>query len=204
MIASGGTAGQLLSKVDGTDYNTTWSDPSDVGIPKLISGYTYTLQFASSFSSGTTPTKDTVFAMPVYIRNSFTLTRITVNVTSGTASSEVRMGIYSSNSNFQPSSLVVDAGTVSSTTSGFKTVTISTSLQPGVYWFAVVAQGAGSAPTVTNYNSITVAPYMPISLTTTPTTSFATSYRMTGITGALPSVFTIASVGFGLAVWYGG
>ena len=27
-LPSGGTAGQLLSKVDGTDYNATWSDPT--------------------------------------------------------------------------------------------------------------------------------------------------------------------------------
>lgn len=27
-VASGGTAGQILTKINGTDYNTTWSDPS--------------------------------------------------------------------------------------------------------------------------------------------------------------------------------
>lgn len=39
-VAAGGTAGQLLAKVDGTDYNTEWIDPDTVGVTDhgLLSG----------------------------------------------------------------------------------------------------------------------------------------------------------------------
>lgn len=35
-VAAGGTAGQILSKVDGTDYNTQWIDPPSGGAPDSL------------------------------------------------------------------------------------------------------------------------------------------------------------------------
>lgn len=43
-VPSGGTAGQVLSKVDGTDYNTAWEDPASGGIEVIeITGYSGTI-----------------------------------------------------------------------------------------------------------------------------------------------------------------
>lgn len=35
-VAAGGTAGQVLTKVDGTDYNTQWADPPGGSLPELV------------------------------------------------------------------------------------------------------------------------------------------------------------------------
>lgn len=51
-VAAGGTAGQILSKVDGTDYNTTWVDQTSIA--------TSTVKHLVKNDSGTTLIKGTV------------------------------------------------------------------------------------------------------------------------------------------------
>jgi len=38
-VPAGGTANQVLTKVDGTDYNTIWSDPATVTVPNAYDSY---------------------------------------------------------------------------------------------------------------------------------------------------------------------
>ncbi len=72
--------------------------------------------------------------VPFCVGQPTTFTGIGVNVTAAGATT-VRLGIYS-NSGSQPGSLILDAGTVSITTTGQKTASISQSLTAGWYWLA--------------------------------------------------------------------
>jgi hypothetical protein len=72
--------------------------------------------------------------VPFCVGQPTTFTGIGVNVTAAGATT-VRLGLYS-NSGSQPGSLILDAGTVSITTTGQKTASISQSLTAGWYWLA--------------------------------------------------------------------
>jgi hypothetical protein len=54
-VPAGGTAGQILSKIDGTDYNTQWSGALGLGLATLSGGNSFTgLQSLTASSTGTT------------------------------------------------------------------------------------------------------------------------------------------------------
>lgn len=59
--------------------------------------------------------------------------------TAGGTGAVVRLGIYA-NAGGVPTSLILDAGTAATTSTGLKEVTISQSLDPGWYWLASVTQ----------------------------------------------------------------
>jgi hypothetical protein len=135
-------------------------------------------------------------AIPVFINKAVTADRISLNVTvSGSAGGVLRMGIYNSDSNFQPTTLLLDAGTIASTTTGLKEITISQALSPGVYWIGAAGQVA-SAGTCSAY---TANPFTGMLSTPTYYSSAAiTGYQMgPSITGALPSTFTVGFAGNG-------
>ncbi|SRR6266498_1688756 len=125
----------------------------------------------------------------------FTADRITCEVTvAGTTGNVVRMGIYSSDADGLPSVLLVDAGAVDATIAGGKEIAISTKLNPGINWLAIVAQ-IGVAPTVradvANHN-----PY--VSNNALPAGATYSSYVQTAaVAGALPATvgaFTASSL----------
>lgn len=84
--------------------------------------------------------------VPILVPDSDTFTAIAVSVSSaGNASSVLRLGIYEDDGGV-PGDLVVDGGTVAADSTGDKTTSISEALSPGLYWLAVVPQGATSSP----------------------------------------------------------
>ena len=64
--------------------------------------------------------------------------------TAGVASSVARLGIYNADADWQPTTLVVDAGTVAVDSTGVKTITLSpvVTLAPGKYLLALLSNGA--------------------------------------------------------------
>lgn len=86
-----------------------------------------------------------MMAVPFRIGRESTATRIGIEVTTLNASNVV-LGIYDSDGDGgMPSSVVLDAGTIDASTTGEKEITISQTLQPGLYWLAVQAE---STPTI--------------------------------------------------------
>jgi len=72
---------------------------------------------------------------PFIPAKAMTLDRIGVQVTAAIAGSNLRLGIYADGGNLYPSSLIVDAGSVSAATTGPKLVTISVAVTAGtLYW----------------------------------------------------------------------
>jgi hypothetical protein len=123
---------------------------------------------------------------PLYVPRRMTITSLTVEVTTlGGAGAVYRLGIYGTTAGM-PDALILDAGTVVATSTGFKTLTISQALDPGLYWLACACQVAGSSNRTSSGIGFYVAP--------TTVGGTAGSYYKSGVTGALPSNFTLTSV----------
>ena len=137
---------------------------------------------------GSTYTKDSLIAYPLFINRSVTIDQLSVNVSViGDATSVVRLGLYNSDSNGLPSTVKVDAGTVSTFTTGTKNITISsTTLAAGLYYFAFVYQIGNLSPTLRSYPN-TQGNWSPIGQSSAPAASYNTGYFMNSVTGALPT-----------------
>jgi hypothetical protein len=140
--------------------------------------------------SSNTAANGTLLFIPFVAPATTTIDRIGIEVTSaGTAAASVhRLGIWADSSNV-PGTLLVDAGTVATDSTGFKEATISQSVTVGTqYWLGVVQQGA-PATRATIRVSLNTGPVMVSSVST----GFPTyGIQATGITGALASSPTIA------------
>jgi hypothetical protein len=164
-------------------FYTTMAMPSTVWV-----------QTVPGNASTITTVLNTVYAAPFVPHRAGTLTGVSHGVTTAGASSNViRMGIYNHDySTGLPGTLFIDAGTVSSTTTGQKTLNaLSQAIDNKIYWACVVSQ-VGTTCTLrgASINSVMVG-----QSGATPTDQINACYTMTGITGALPGTFTVAAVG---------
>lgn len=90
-------------------------------------------------NSGTT-TVNRLYYYPFFVRKKTTFTRIGIQIPSGSSNlgTSARLGIYTAVDGL-PSSLLLDAGTVSTATTGEKEATISQELNTGFYFLAFVS-----------------------------------------------------------------
>ncbi len=99
---------------------------------------------ASTGDATLTPVKDTVIYVPFPIVTAFSIDRIALGVSAaGGATSVVRLGLYSSDANGQPSTLITDYGTIDGTSNTYqeKTVSPTQALTANtLYWVAVCWQ----------------------------------------------------------------
>jgi len=140
-----GTDGYVLTADSSATEGVKWSP--ELGVIHA-SGYYYTY-LPIGGGTNLSATKDRMYLVPFYVTTKTTYTRIATRVetTAGSTGSVVRLGIYDSDSSGLPGSRLLDAGTVSSTTTGTKSIAISQSLSKGLYYLAVVAQVATTQPT---------------------------------------------------------
>jgi hypothetical protein len=73
---------------------------------------------------------------PFMLMRTATLDRLKVNITTADAGSTVRLGLYTSDSHGMPSTLLLDGGTIDSSTTGAKEVTVNQQLTGGVLYFS--------------------------------------------------------------------
>lgn len=73
-----------------------------------------------------------------------TLDRLVAEVTSTGTATVIRMAIYNADTDWQPTTLVVDGGTIDATSATAQSVTINTVLQPGRYITALNADGSAT------------------------------------------------------------
>lgn len=84
-----------------------------------------------------------LWAHPIVLPRPITIDRIGINVAAaGAAGAAARIGIYNDGTNVYPGTLLLDAGAVACTGTGDKVITISQSLQAGIYWLAMVSNDA--------------------------------------------------------------
>lgn len=109
-----------------------------------------------------------------------------IYVVTAAASSFVRLGVYSENNDGVPADLVIDLGTVDTSSTGVKTIVSSYTLKRGRYWFVTVSQPGSPTlrtcrPTIRGFGDSATTVYG-LALGET-----SVVYRRDGITGALPS-----------------
>jgi hypothetical protein len=90
-------------------------------------------------------TNQRVYYTPIFVPSTTTFDRLAIRTaTTFVGTSSVRLGIFNDTDGL-PSTVVLDAGTVSCTTNGTNfEITISQSLTPGFYWLAFVQQSAAT------------------------------------------------------------
>jgi hypothetical protein len=152
-------------------------------------GYASFPLFAAS-TTGASAANGNLHFVPAMFDRDTTVDRIACEVagTPGSTGSLHRLGIWT-DSNGAPGTLLLDAGTVATDSTGFKEITISQALSGRtVYWLGAVQQGA-PATRASLRGTFWRAPIMPTSLSFAVTTSWLTS----GVTGALSSSPTVVS-----------
>lgn len=82
-----------------------------------------------------------LYCMPLHLAQDTTLDRIGVEVDVAAGSSTIRLGVYDDDGNGYPGARLLDAGTVDSTSTGLKQITISLAVPAGLVWVGAVAQG---------------------------------------------------------------
>lgn len=156
-VPTGGTAGQVLAKVDSTNFNTQWiaagGGDSFGASPPFITGRWYgTLSHGaggigyndsgSPLSSGDFLNSNRHFATMFYVPQTRTFDALGINILNPAASSHVIMALYTTGTDGLPDQLIVSTGQIATTTTGFKQATISQSLTGGKWYFLVVAANA--------------------------------------------------------------
>lgn len=146
-----GGAGSVGVETDpDTGGSTALHDMPDVN---YISGRYYGPAATASGNETAAVAAGQLYLLPFVCRRTTTFDRIGIHVFTGVASSNVRLGIYDSDSDGLPDALVLDAGAVATATSNASaTITISQELTAAnLYWLAAVFS---HTPTV---NSIAAA-----------------------------------------------
>jgi len=125
-----------------------------------------------------------LFCMPFWPGRICTLTGVATNVTTALASSLLRYGIYTSSDGVLPTNLLADYGTVTSASTGIRSITgLNTRVRPVLHYLVVVRQFAGGTLSVSSRSA-----WDPIVSDTSPTIAANTNaYFYDGITGALPA-----------------
>jgi hypothetical protein len=120
---AGGGGGDTIFDYGPGNFINTSQDFYYTGVPTSFTG-------TKSLLAGFLYLKLGMFAEATY-------TRIGINMTSGGGASTVaRLGIYEVNSSGSPGPIVLDAGTVDTSTTGMKEITISETLTAGRYFLA--------------------------------------------------------------------
>lgn len=127
---------------------------------------------------------NTLYGVPFYVPNGSTYTGLVAEVTTTVAAATIRMGIYQ-DSQGAPSTLILDAGTVSAVTTGGKTIAISQYLPAGWFWLAAVSN------TIPNVRCIATTNALPtLGFSSGTDTSFHVGYSVAFSFAALPNPFT--------------
>ncbi len=149
-VPAGGTAGQVLSKIDGTDYNTQWVAPSGGGGGAQGVHYLFAVPNTTQIDlsvNGTTAVTIACAALrcdfaPFIPAQNLTITRMYAEVTTLVASSTARIGIYSDLNGSPDALLVQGADLIDCGSTGEKLTSMSASFTftAGTrYWVAFLS-----------------------------------------------------------------
>ena len=165
VVSSGGTTPAIsipvaTSSANGYLSSTDWSTFNS----KMTSfmqyrkaGRWFTNGIFNPQGSAFTNVANTIRYVPFYLDQDITVTRMGINVVSaGAASSTCRLGIYTNDSsNNQPSTRLVDTGTIDLVATGPKSVTgLSVALTKGLYWMAYFGNSASGSITAVGANFV--------------------------------------------------
>lgn len=139
---------------------------------------------------------NTLRATPIWLPEPIVIDQLSVEVTvAGQAESTIRLGVYK----LQPNGLVrlVDAGSVSGATTGFKSLSVDLAIPAGIVAFAAAVQNAPTTrPTLRAVTSANQ--WVHRTSLNEQTAAFAT----TNITGGLPHTREMGSTDAGVRVYW--
>lgn len=148
-VPVGGAAGEVLAKIDATDFNTEWVPQSgggggvstpDYEYYRDIGSYHLAGQKIAGNSTSVSHSQNVLRAIPFISPRGGTVNSLGCLAT--TSSSNMRMGIYEATSatDIYPGALLIDAGAGVVTSSGLD-LAISQALEPDkLYWIAALNQ----------------------------------------------------------------
>lgn len=94
-----------------------------------------------------------IYYEPILVTTPITISQLNAVVsTAGAGSTTARLGLYQANTNWQPTTLVVDGGTVAVDSTGAKSASVSQTLQPGRYLLAIASDGTPTLRTLRGGN----------------------------------------------------
>jgi hypothetical protein len=198
-LAVGGN-GKMLQADSTTTSGLAWNYP-----PALAwrSGQYYGATYRT-WGAGSR-TEDTTFYTPVYVPNNVTFDRIGITVVVDGATDSARLGIYNDTDGL-PSTVLLDAGTVSVTGSGqvqsnFE-ITISQAVTPGWYWLAANVQTTSGTQHQYFAGVDLKWPQMPHNRFTTLVAAY-NGYQQASVTGAFATASspTLTASGAGISAW---
>jgi hypothetical protein len=138
----------LLDDADAATARATLGAAAAIaeGRPKAGAVISYTLPGVETFAATTLAVSANVIRyFPILVVTPITLDQLAVEVTAaGAGSTTARLGIFNADADWQPGTLVVDGGTVATDSTGVKTATINTTLQPGRYLLALNSDGGAT------------------------------------------------------------
>lgn len=162
--------------------------------PSHTSGRYYTSPL-NYLTANLTLVAGTLYATPFYVGGTTSYSSININVVTLSAGKSIRLGVYTS-TNMAPDALLLDAGVVSASASGLKSIAIDLTLSKGWYWLVLVSDGT---PVVTGINSTTTSGLGLLGFTSGTDTTNHQSWTVVGAYAALPDPFTPGGALAGIA-----
>ncbi len=129
--------------------------------------------------------------VPFWSPGTFTADRMGVGVTTGVATAVGRLGIYGVNANDEPSTLLLDAGTVDASVTANVEATISFTFNYGLYYLACVSQVASATFRTVGGGGLT--PIAQSSLAVALGANGRSCYFVSAINGALANVGALSN-----------
>lgn len=150
-----------------------------------VGGYLAAM-WTGATSGGLAPGANTLAVMPIWIPKTMSFDRISVEVVNASASTVIRLSIWRTSEEY-PTTPLLDAGTVDSSSTGFKEITINQQLTRGIWYLG--ASCASGVPTIRGGTSWGILnPYIS-GVIAAPKIAM----QHTGLTGdALPASFTLS------------
>ena len=159
-----------------------------VAVPTVADGRWF-MPWGQPRGATVTPSEAQLWFTHMPFPKSGTLTGIGVHVqTNATAGGLLRLGLYSSTGGV-PDSLLVDAGTVDVTTTGFKSLSISLAVTPSYGFFGCAWQGGPGTRAGVNGGSGNTF-IVPGLSTSSPDGNLSAAFFQNSVSGSLPSSAT--------------
>lgn len=146
-VPTGGTAGQVLTKDSGTDFDTSWQDASGGGDAILppIQSNEWVLSYGMTNNSGLQSVPQNILVCNRIYLPAGSYDNLGCYVSSGgSASSVLRMGLYTVDTDGSLGTLVIDAGTTSAVSTGAKSISFSATTLGGWYYIVLVHNSTSS------------------------------------------------------------
>jgi hypothetical protein len=191
-VIVGGVQGDILEKIDGTDFNTQWATVkggaanlaqrlntiSNFASPNaggVVTGQYYDNSFQGTASSTLAGAANRIELAPYYTSVPLSINQIGCNVSTGVASAEIKIVIYSSDANGWPDLLLYEsAGIAAATNNAYANVALTFTFSSGVqYWVGVRHSSTATLRT------INVSSAVNLGLTSATASNYATVLRRT-------------------------